>query len=119
MILQMRLLPHRALLESRGGAAAAANTLLREATHLGFQGRRTMEKVKWSDDAMPENAHLAQLMYALRLGDPDNTMLDSVMLYDLIDSEAEALPMLDAMVVEVNRMSITMEKLQRDGSCSR
>lgn len=72
-----------------------------------------MEKVKWTADAMPENVHLAQLMYALRLTDADNSLLDSVMMYSLYDEAAEAVPMLDAMVVEVNRMSVTMEKLQR------
>lgn len=71
-----------------------------------------MEKVLWKE-AEPVGQTLASVLYGFRAQDPDGLLLDSVTMADLTaEPGMESTPLLDALVVQVNRMSLVMDRLQ-------
>lgn len=82
---------------------------------LPYEGQTTMDKVLWNPQAEPVTMPLHTLMYELRTEDADaGLMLDAVTLAELMtDPDIQAMPVLDAMVVEVGRLQTKMEALQR------
>lgn len=80
---------------------------------LPFDGATTM-KTLWTPDAQPIGTPLHKLMYDLRVDDGAGLMLDAVSMTDIMgDPDIQALPLFDALVVEVNRMTVKMNVLQR------
>lgn len=80
------------------------------------QGTSIMDKaVAWDADANPVGIPMHQLVYDLRRADAgENLLLDSVTMADLMtDPDIEGVVQLDALVVEVSRMSLKMEMLKR------
>jgi hypothetical protein len=71
--------------------------------------------VLWDADAHPVGIPMHQLVYALRREDAGaGLLLDAVTMVDLMsDPDIEALVQLDALVVEVSRMSLKMDMLKR------
>lgn len=84
------------------------------AYQLPIEGPSTM-KTLWNNDAEPVTTTLHQLMYALRVEDgKDGLMLDAVTMNDLMgDPDIEGVVTLDALVVEVNRMTLKMDMLKK------
>lgn len=83
---------------------------------LPFDGTTDMEKTFWTADAEPVNKTLHKLMYELRVDDSQqNLLLDAVTMADFMaDPEFQGERMvLDALVVEVGRMTQKMDLLQR------
>lgn len=71
-----------------------------------------MEKVLWKE-AEPVGRTLASVLYGFRVLDTDGLLLDSVTMADLMSEPGtESTPLLDALVVQVNRMSLAMSRLQ-------
>lgn len=84
--------------------------------NLPHEGITIMDNaVLWDQDAQPVGIPMHQLIYALRRQDAgDNLLLDSVTMADLMtDPDIEGLVTLDALVVEVSRMSVKMDMLKR------
>lgn len=80
---------------------------------LPHDGTTTM-KTLWNADAQPLTTPLHKLMYDLRVDDSAGLMLDAVSMADIMgDPDIQALPIFDALVVEVNRMTVKMNVLQR------
>lgn len=80
-----------------------------------FDGATTMNPTPWNADAQPANATLQQVLYGIRVEDRDNLMLDAVSLADIYadpDVARQPQPVLDALVVEVNRLTRKMDVLQ-------
>ena len=70
-----------------------------------------MEKVLWKE-AEPVGQTLASVLYGFRVQDTDGLLLDAVTMADLTGEPGmESTPLLDALVVQVNRMSLVMERL--------
>jgi hypothetical protein len=87
-----------------------------QASNLPPVGDNTMlDKVLWGADAQPVTTTLARLMYGLRVSDADaGLMLDAVSIDDLMtDPDIEAVPVYDALVVEVASMTRKMELLRK------
>ena len=82
---------------------------------LPYEGSTMMDKVLWNAHAEPVAKTWHGLMYELRRDDAEaGLMLDAVSLSELMtDPDIEALPMLDAMVVEVGRLQPKMDALLR------
>ena len=74
-----------------------------------------MQKVLWNKDAEPTTTDLNRLMYDLRVNDgKDGLLLDSATMADLMgDPDIEGVIALDALVVEVGRMSLKMDMLKK------
>jgi hypothetical protein len=82
---------------------------------LPFDGSKSMNKTLWTADAQPLNTPLHKLMYELRVEDGSaGLMLDAVTMADILgDPDIQSVPVLDALVVEVNRMTVKMTLLQK------
>jgi hypothetical protein len=82
---------------------------------LPFDGTPAMNKTLWTPDAQPASTPLHKLMYDLRTEDGAGLLLDAVTLADIYaDPDFKAMPgvLLDALVVEVNKLSRKMDILQ-------
>lgn len=79
------------------------------------KGETTMlDKVLWDSSAMPVTSPLHQVLYDLRVSDGAGLMLDACTLDDLMsDPDIEAIPVYDALVVEVASMTRKMTLLQK------
>jgi hypothetical protein len=79
------------------------------------EGNQVMDKVLWDSTANPIGTAIHKLMYDLRVQDKDDgLLLDAVTMQDLMTSpDIDETPMFDALVVQVARMQIKMEMLQR------
>lgn len=87
-----------------------------QAANLPSVGDNTMlDKVLWGADAQPMTTTMARLMYGLRVSDADaGLMLDALSVDDLMaDPDIEAVPVYDALVVEVASMTRKMELLRK------
>jgi len=82
---------------------------------LPYEGQKTMDKVLWNSQAEPVTKPLNAIIYELRGEDAGHgLMLDALSMAELMsDPDIEAVPVLDAMVVEVGRLQPKMEVLQR------
>lgn len=82
---------------------------------LPYEGQATMDKVLWNSQAEPVTKPLNTIIYELRGEDSGHgLMLDALSMAELMaDPDVEAVPVLDAMVVEVGRLQPKMEVLQR------
>ena len=84
------------------------------ADQLPFDGSPAMNKTLWTPDAEPVGVPMHKLMYDLRTQDREGLLLDAVSMADIYaDPDIQSLPMLDALVVEVARMTQKMNLLQR------
>lgn len=81
---------------------------------LPLEGNRIMDKVLWNNAAEPVTTTLHRLMYDLRVHDGKaGLLLDSATMADLMgDPDIESVQTYDALVVEVNRMSVKMDMLK-------
>jgi hypothetical protein len=82
---------------------------------LPFDGENTMlDKVLWDSNAQPVTSPLHRVMYDLRVNDADaGLMLDACTMADyMADPDIEAVPVYDALVVEVASMTRKMTLLQ-------
>lgn len=83
---------------------------------LPFDGENTMlNKVLWDSNAQPVTSPLHRVMYDLRVNDADaGLMLDACTMADyMADPDIEAVPVYDALVVEVASMTRKMALLQK------
>jgi hypothetical protein len=81
---------------------------------LPFDGQPAMNKTLWNADAQPVTTPLHKLMYDIRTDDRAGLMLDAVSMADIMaDPDVERVGLLDALVVEVNRLTQKMDVLQR------
>lgn len=81
-------------------------------TALPYHGDDDMNELHWDSAAQPVNTDLASVMYGLRRGDPDQLLLDAVTLAD-IHEDADSLDILDALVVESQKLEPKLAQLQR------
>lgn len=82
---------------------------------LPFDGSPAMTPTQWDADAQPVTP-IHRLMYELRANDRDNLLLDAVTMAEILeDPDISLVPtaLLDALVVQVNRMTLKMNQLQR------
>lgn len=88
------------------------NLFLAEA--LPYDGENTMlDKVLWDSNAQPTSSPLHRVLYDLRVNDAAGLMLDAMTVQDLMtDPDIEAVPVYDALVVEVASMTRKMTLLQ-------
>lgn len=88
------------------------NPFLAEA--LPYDGENTMlYKVLWDSNAQPTSSPLHRVLYDLRVNDAAGLMLDAMTVQDLMsDPDIEAVPVYDALVVEVASMTRKMALLQ-------
>lgn len=79
------------------------------------EGKKAMQKVLWNAQAQPVTKPLHQVMYDLRVHDgKEGLLLDSVTMADLMtDPDIEGVMTLDALVVEVNQMTVKMDALKK------
>lgn len=86
---------------------------------LPSEGKAIMDhvltKVLWSNEALPITTQLPKLMYDLRVHDKeDGFLLDAVTMEELMGHpDIDEAVVLDALVIEVNRMTVKMELLKR------
>ena len=82
---------------------------------LPFDGQPAMSKTLWNADAEPTTLPMNKLLYSLRTEDAvAGLLLDAVAMSDIMsDPDITAVPMLDALVVEVARMTQKMNLLQK------
>ncbi len=85
------------------------------ADKLPIEGQNIMDKVLWNNQTEPVTTTLAQLMYDLRVSDKDEgLMLDAVTMAELMGHpDIEGVMTLDALVVQVARMTMKMDMLQK------
>jgi hypothetical protein len=80
-------------------------------------GQPSMHKTTWTLDAVPVGMPLQKVLYDLRVEDGSSALLlDAVDMAELLaDPDVSLLPaaLLDALVVEVNRMTVKMDLLQK------
>lgn len=81
-------------------------------TALPYHGDDDMNELHWDSAAQPVNTDLASVMYGLRRGDPDQLLLDAATLAD-IHEDADSLDILDALVVESQKLEPKLAQLQR------
>lgn len=80
---------------------------------LPFDGAPSMTKTLWDSNAQPLTP-MHKLMYELRSEDAGGLLLDAVTMPELMaDPDVEAIGHLDALVVQVARMTQRMDLLQR------
>lgn len=81
---------------------------------LPYEGTPIMDKVLWNADAQPTTDTLPRILYALRSQDGSAGLIfDSMTPEDVTgDPDAEVLPMLDALVVEVGMLQRKMEQMK-------
>ena len=84
------------------------------AENLPYDGETMMDKVLWDNNAKPTTTTLGHVMYGLRIHDADaGLLLDAMTVQDLMsDPDIEAVPVYDALVVEVASMQRKMTLLQ-------
>lgn len=84
------------------------------AAALPYDGENTMlDKVLWNSNAQPTSSPLHRVLYDLRVNDAAGLMLDAMTVQDLMtDPDIEAVPVYDALVVEVASMTRKMTLLQ-------
>lgn len=71
-----------------------------------------MGNVVWNG-AEPVGQGIASVLYGLRTEDADGLLLDAVTMADIAQEPGmDAVPLLDALVVQVNRMSVAMDRLK-------
>ena len=82
---------------------------------LPFDGQPAMSKTLWNAAAEPTTLPMNQLVYSLRSEDAvAGLLLDAVTMGDIMsDPDVTAIPMLDALVVEVSKLTIKMNLLQK------
>lgn len=82
---------------------------------LPFDGQPAMSKTLWNADAEPTTLPMNKLVYGLRTEDSAaGLLLDAVSMDDIMgDPDIERVPMLDALVVEVAKLTQKMNLLQR------
>nr|WP_319566291.1 hypothetical protein [uncultured Rhodoferax sp.] len=84
------------------------------AENLPYDGETMMDKVLWDSNAQPTTTSFGHIMYGLRVHDADaGLLLDALTVQDLMtDPDIEAVPIYDALVVEVASMQRKMTLLQ-------
>lgn len=81
-------------------------------TALPYNGDDDMNELLWDSAAQPVDTDLATVMYGLRRDDTERLLLDAVSMAD-IHEDAESLDILDALVVESQKLETKLSQLQR------